>query len=99
MLKNKQSPMWRLLGAALLLSLPGCATAYRDYSGCCIPYVYCPPPPLPYVTYESCHCPTPGTSLRFQQHGDSNPTIPQPEAPRTIPQSTKQVEPTAPTPE
>ena len=77
MLKNNASAMWKLLGVALMVSLSGCATAYHDYQGCCIPYLYCTPPPLPYVAYEGCHCPTPGASLYFQQHGTSGPAIPE----------------------
>jgi hypothetical protein len=49
-------------GVALLLGVwgVGCSHAYHHYPPCsCIPYTYCPQPPLPYVTYGSCHCPTP----------------------------------------
>lgn len=55
-----KSGLW-LFGAVVLLAMCwGCAGAYHSYpSGCCIPYGYCPEPPLPYTTYEPCHCPTP----------------------------------------
>ena len=76
MSKNKTSAMRILLGIVLIVSLPGCAGAYHDYRACCIPYLYCTPPPLPYVAYEGCHCPTPGASLYFQQHGTSGAAIP-----------------------
>ena len=72
MWKNRASPMWTLLGVALMVSLSGCAAAYHDYPDCCIPYLYCPPPPLPYTAYEGCHCPTPGASQHFQQEGDAD---------------------------
>lgn len=81
MSKSKPSTMWKLFGIALIVSLSGCAAAYRDYQGCCIPYLYCTPPPLPYVSYEKCHCPTPGASLYIQQHGHSGPAIPESDAP------------------
>jgi hypothetical protein len=96
MLKYKPSPMWKLLCAALLVSLSGCAAAYHDYPGCCIPYLYCPPPPLPYVAYEGCHCPTPGASLYFLRHGSSGPAIPDSDAPIEAPTPSEQGEPTAP---
>ena len=67
MLKNRASTIWKQLGIALILSMSGCAAAYHDYHECCFPYLYCPSPPLPYVAYEGCHCPTPGTSLSSQQ--------------------------------
>ena len=73
MLRNKPSSIWKLLGVVLIVSLSGCITAYHDYPGCCIPYLYCPPPPLPYVRYEGCHCPTPGASIYFRQHGTPVP--------------------------
>ena len=99
MLKSKPSPMWKLLGIALIVSLSGCAVAYHDYPGCCIPYLYCPPPPLPYVLYEGCHCPTPGESLYFQQHGPSGTAIPDSDVPIKGPTPSQQGEPTAPTSE
>lgn len=74
MSKNKSSAMWNLLCAVLMVSLPGCAAAYHEYSGCCIPYTYCTPPPLPYVAYEGCHCPSSGASRYFQQNGASGAT-------------------------
>ncbi len=75
MLKNKPSPIWKLLGVTLMLSMSGCAAAYHDYEGDCVPYLYCTPQPLPYVSYEGCHCPTPGASLYFQQHGTPDMTV------------------------
>jgi hypothetical protein len=85
MLKNKPPPIWKLLAVALLVSMSGCAAAYHDYPSCCIPYLYCTPPPLPHVAYEGCHCPTPGASLYSLQHGPTGTAIPEsyvlPEAP------------------
>jgi hypothetical protein len=69
--KRKLSSLWRLLLFVVVIPIAGCAGAYHDYQGCCIPYLYCTPPPLPYVSYEGCHCPTPGTSLYFEQHGSA----------------------------
>jgi hypothetical protein len=71
MSKNKKHAMWKLLGIALIVSLSGCAAACHKYAGCSIPYRYCAPSPLPYVTYDGCHCPTPGATLYFQQNGVS----------------------------
>ena len=52
--------LWPLLGLVFFLGLSGCARAYHAYPrGCCIPYDYCPAPPLPYAAYNDCHCPTP----------------------------------------
>ena len=75
--KRKVLSLWRLLALAAVTSIAGCAGAYHDYQGCCIPYLYCTPPPLPYVPYEGCHCPTPVGS-RYQQelsgiHADATP--------------------------
>ena len=44
-------------GVPLLVAFAGCAAAYRDYPGGCVPYGYCPPPPLAYTVYDA--CPTP----------------------------------------
>lgn len=44
-------------GATLLVISGGCAAAYHDYPCGCIPYGYCPPPPLAYTVYNA--CPTP----------------------------------------
>ena len=99
MLKNKPSPMWKLLGVALVISLSGCAAAYHDYPGCCIPYLYCPPSPLPHVAYEGCHCPTPSASLTFQQHGPSAAAIPDSDVPIEGPTHSEQGAPTVPTSE
>lgn len=99
MLKDNASPIWRLLGVALIVSFSGCAAAYQDYPGCCIPYLYCPPPPLPYVAYEGCHCPTPGASLYLQQHGISGNAASDADVPIESPTPSKQSEPTASTPE
>ena len=82
--------MWKLLGIALIVSMSGCAAAYHDYQGCCIAYLYCTPPPLPYVSYEGCHCPTPGASLYFQQHGHSGPAIPESDAAIEVPAPSEQ---------
>ena len=90
MWKKKPSAMWKLLGIALIVSLSGCAAAYHDYPGCCIPYVYCPPPPLPYAAYEGCHCPTPGVSLYLQQHGTPTTAIPDSDVPIETPTLSEQ---------
>ena len=77
MRKNKTSPIWKLSGVVMVIAFSGCAAAYHDYPDSCIPYLYCVPPPLPYVAYESCHCPTPGASRYSQQQssiaGDAAP--------------------------
>jgi hypothetical protein len=75
--KRKMLSLWHLLALAAVISITGCAGAYHDYQGCCIPYLYCTPPPLPYVSYEGCHCPTP-VGPRYQQelsgiHADVTP--------------------------
>jgi hypothetical protein len=98
MLKNKPSPMWKLLGVALMISFSGCAAAYHDDPGCSIPYLYCPPPPLPYVAYEGCHCPTPEASLCFQQHGVSGGAASDAEVPTEAPAPSEQGEPAVPIP-
>lgn len=59
---KRASRLWWLAGVALAVSLAGCAAAYQEYADCCIPYSYCVPQPLPYATYEDCHCPTPVAS-------------------------------------
>lgn len=69
MSKNRMSAILVLLGIALTIAFSGCAGAYHDYSDCCIPYLYCAPPPLPYVTYEDCHCPTPGALVTPNSSG------------------------------
>ena len=97
--KCKKSSLWRLLAVAAVISIAGCAGAYHDYQGCCIPYLYCTPPPLPYVSYEGCHCPTPGASLYFQQHGSSVPASPESDAPIEVPTPSEQGETNGPGPE
>lgn len=68
--QGKTSSAWCLLAVVLAISITGCAGAYHDYSGCRIPYLYCAPPPLPYVGYDGCHCPTPvGSQYRQQRRG------------------------------
>ena len=59
---------WQLPGIVLMIALSGCASGYHAYRCGCIPYRYCPEPPLPYTTYCSSHCPTPITS-QCCQHG------------------------------
>jgi len=99
MLKYIPFPMWRLLCLVLLVSLSGCAAAYHDYQGCCIPYLYCTPPSLPYVSYEGCHCPTPGASLYFRQHDTSGTAIPDSDVAIEAPKPSEQGEPTGAIPE
>jgi len=49
---------WRwLFSAVLVIGTTGCAGAYHDYPSGCVPYAYCPAPPLPYHDYHG--CPTP----------------------------------------
>ncbi|MFW6169911.1 MAG: hypothetical protein ACODAD_05420, partial [Planctomycetota bacterium] len=67
MAKKKTSPVWKLLAVAVVISFCGCAAAYHDYQGSRTRYLYCPPPPLPYVAYQDRHCPTPGAANSF--HG------------------------------
>jgi hypothetical protein len=67
---NRASRLWWLAGVALAASLAGCAAAYHDYADGCIPCSYCAPRPLPYTTYEACHCPTPMASRYAQQDAD-----------------------------
>lgn len=57
-MSTKQS-LWSWLAAALLLAASGCAAAYHAYPCGCVPYGYCPDPPLPYTAY--CGCATHGT--------------------------------------
>jgi hypothetical protein len=97
--KNKPSAMWKLLGVALIVSLFGCAAARHDYPDSCIPYLYCPPPPLPYVAYDGCHCPTPGATLNSQQHGSSGPAVSDSDVPIEASTPSQQGDPTAPTSE
>ena len=76
MLKNRRSPIWRLSGVALLVSLSGCGAAYHEYGGRCVPYLYHAQPPLPYIPYEGCHCPTPGATSYFQTRGGPEKAAP-----------------------
>lgn len=59
MIQKKRFPSCKLLIAAMVVLFSGCASAYHDYADCCIPYCYCRPRPLPYVSYQGCHCPLP----------------------------------------
>lgn len=70
MSKNRPSPVRKLLAVVVVGLLSGCAAAYHHYSGCCIPYRYCAAPPLPYVDYEGCHCPTAGAAEYSRQQSD-----------------------------
>lgn len=81
MLKCKPSMMAKLLAVLLTVSFWGCAAAYHDYQSCCIPYLYCTPPPLPYADYEGCHCPTPGALQYFQQQGSPADLTPESDIP------------------
>lgn len=57
---NMQRAIWLGIALVAMAMCFGCARAYHSYPPCsCVPYSYCPQPPLPYTTYESCHCPTP----------------------------------------
>lgn len=78
--------VWRLLAVAVVISITGCASAYHDYAGCCVPYQYCSSPPLPYAAYEGCHCPTPGAALYYQQRNEAGVDVaPSKEAPSDAP--------------
>jgi hypothetical protein len=50
-----QKLSWILIGLSICSN--GCVHAYRAYPDGCIPYDYCPSPPLPYT--RSTGCPTP----------------------------------------
>ena len=58
-----------LLVIGFFVSVTGCATSYHDYEGCCIPYRYCTPAPLPHTFYAGCRCPTPVASHYTQGPG------------------------------
>lgn len=47
---------YKLLAIAMLVALGGCARAYHCYDGCGVNCHYCPPNPLPVVTYPECIC-------------------------------------------
>lgn len=55
---------------AILIAAAGCAPAYHAYPCGCVPYGYCPDPPLPYTSY--CGCPTPWAAKFVREH----PTTP-----------------------
>ena len=61
---------WTLAGIVLALALSGCARAYHAYHDACVPYAYCPQRPLPYTTYDNCHCPTPIAAEFAGQQGE-----------------------------
>lgn len=61
--------LWSLLGV-ILLAAAGCAPAYHAYPCGCVPYGYCPEPPLPFTDY--CGRPTPRAEKSDRQH----PTAP-----------------------
>jgi hypothetical protein len=57
---NTMIPARKLVGwcgVVLLVVSSGCARAYHAYPCGCVPYDYCPPPPLAYAPYDA--CPTP----------------------------------------
>jgi len=95
MFTNNASAMWKPLGVALLVSLSGCAAAYHGYQGPCVPYLYCTPPPLPYVGYDTCHCPTPGASAYYQQRGVPDADVPESAAPVEAPAPSEDAQPPA----
>jgi len=101
MLKHKASTISRLLGITLMVSLSGCAAAYHDYQGCCIPYRYCPPSPLPYVAYQGCYCPTPvGPQYLQRQNVSPLPAAPNVDIPAESPRPIReQSKPSLPVPE
>jgi hypothetical protein len=61
--------LWLLL-AVVLPAAGGGAPAYHAYPCGCVPYGYCPEPPLPYTRY--CGCPTPWAAKLRGEH----PTAP-----------------------
>ncbi len=73
--------LWPPLAAALL-SIPfGCASAYHAYPCGCVPYGFCPAPPLPFSNY--CGCLTPratqfqcGHATAASKEGESLPCTP-----------------------
>lgn len=74
MFSRQRLPSWNLLTLVLAVALSGCASGYHDYADCCVPYRYCRPRPLPYVSYQGCHCPTPlGSHWASSQSADSVP--------------------------
>jgi len=68
-----------LVAAALLTACCGCAAAYRCYPCGCVPYQYCPDPPLPYTAYSACHCPTPIGGTRTVPAPVAGPFVPEPD--------------------
>lgn len=59
-----------LLGA-ILLAAAGCAPGYHAYPCGCVPYGYCPEPPLPFTNY--CGCPTPWAAKFYpEQPGEAD---------------------------
>lgn len=82
-----------------MIPFSGCAAAYHDYSGSCIPYAYCLPRALPYVAYDDRHCPTPGASqYSQQQYGVSSDAVPDSGVPVEAPTASEQNGPPAPLP-
>ena len=66
----------RWFGVLLLAVACGCSAAYHDYPCGCVPYGYCPLPPLPYAAYETCHTPVAACYLADQPvatHAESQP--------------------------
>ena len=66
---TKHTP-WPWLAVVLLSATAGCAPAYHAYPCGCVPYGYCPEPPLPFINY--CGCPTPQAA----KFGGEHPTAP-----------------------
>jgi hypothetical protein len=63
--------VWSLSAAILLCVTMGCASAYHAYPCGCVPYGYCPEPPLPFMNY--CGCPTPQAAKYRCQHPVATP--------------------------
>ncbi len=57
---------WPWLVAVSLCMTFGCASAYHAYPCGCVPYGYCPGPPLPFTNY--CGCPTPQAAKYRSAH-------------------------------
>lgn len=77
---------WLVLVLIFCTAVPGCAPGYRCYRGCHVDCRYCPPPPLPYSSYNEhvCHsCPArhyleerravPGLAAETGKSGPSEP--------------------------
>ena len=58
----------------------GCSAAYHDYPCGCVPYRYCPPPPMRYAAYDACPTPLAACYLENATHWQSQADAPLGEA-------------------